>query len=366
MNIIWFSWKDIKHPQSGGAEVISNKLMVNLVQDGHKVTLITSRYPGSKEHSVINGVDIFRTGNRFTVYWKAFRLFRKRFADKPDLVIDEMNTMPFGCALYTSTPAVLLAYQLARKVWFYQMPFPLSVIGFLLEPVYLFVMSRFYKTVLTESESTRRDLQKYGFSANKIHVFRVGLELQPLAKLPSKKSLATILVLGSVRPMKRTLDAIKAFERASDQNPQFNLIVAGDASGKYGENVLIYCKESRHRTRINFMGRVSVATRKKLMRESSLILVTSVKEGWGLIVTEANSQGTPAIAYDCDGLRDSVEDGVTGLLVPAGDTTALGDAINSCLLDRPAYERLRKQAWSSSKQYTFKNSYTDFKQALDI
>jgi glycosyltransferase involved in cell wall biosynthesis len=53
------------------------------------------------------------------------------------------------------------------------------------------------------------------------------------------------------------------------------------------------------------------------------LLVPSVREGWGLVVIEANSVGTPAVAYDVPGLRDSVQDGVTGLLAPDGEPDEL-------------------------------------------
>jgi glycosyltransferase involved in cell wall biosynthesis len=101
-----------------------------------------------------------------------------------------------------------------------------------------------------------------------------------------------------------------------------------------------------------------------LMRISDVILVTSVKEGWGLIVTEANSQGTPAIAYDTDGLRDSVRNNITGYLCTSGDYDAMSALINKLLSNKKVYESFRIEAWQYSKQFTFKNSYDDFSQHL--
>jgi glycosyltransferase involved in cell wall biosynthesis len=102
------------------------------------------------------------------------------------------------------------------------------------------------------------------------------------------------------------------------------------------------------------------------MQQSALILVASRKEGWGLIVTEAASQGTPAIVYDVDGLRDSVIDGKTGVLCPSGDWRAMGEAINHVLSDPATYDQMRHLAWETSKQYTFDTSYADFKTAAKI
>jgi glycosyltransferase involved in cell wall biosynthesis len=102
------------------------------------------------------------------------------------------------------------------------------------------------------------------------------------------------------------------------------------------------------------------------MREAGLIIVTSIKEGWGLIVTEANSQGTPAIAYDTDGLRDSIKDKVTGLLVSDGDYKKLGEKLSALLEDQATYNHLRYQAWRWSQGFTFENSYKDFLNAIDL
>ncbi len=366
MHVLWFSWKDIKHPLSGGAETVSHQLMTRLVQDGHEVTLITSLYPGAKQFETLDGIQIYRTGGRTSVYIKAWRLFRNQLKDWPDLVVDEMNTVPFASAFYTKKRSILLTYQLAREVWFYQMFFPLSLLGYLLEPIYLYILSKTYKTIITESESTRQDLQRYGFSNDNIHVVRVGIKTKPIPKLKPKKLTNTILVLGSIRPMKQTLDAVKAFEYARDLNPKLRLVIAGDDNGRYASKVKDYATLSRHGSAISILGRVSGKKRESLMRESSMILVTSVKEGWGLIVTEANSQGTVAIAYDSDGLRDSVINGKTGVLVQPGDTKAMGNEINQLFKDAKTAENFRINAFEYSKRFTFEKSYDDFKQALGI
>jgi glycosyltransferase involved in cell wall biosynthesis len=365
MNIVWFSWKDTSHPESGGAEVVSGELMKNLIADGHSVRLITARYKNSPRHDTLNGLDVVRVGNRFTVYVAAAIYYLRHLRKTTDIVIDEMNTIPFSSGIYAkSTKRVLLTYQLAREVWFYQMPFPLSVIGYLFEPFMLRLISRSYDIVLTESKSTEQDLKKYGFK--NIHLFRVGMHLNPLAKLPVKKTSGKILSLGAVRPMKRTLDAIKAFETARDQNNTLTLTLAGDISSAYASKVMAYIEQSRHNDAIDVRGRVGLDEKTKLMTASDVILVTSIKEGWGLIVTEANSQGTPAITYDADGLRDSVRNNATGYLCKSGDYVAMGNLINKLINDDTTYESMRTEAWKYSKQFTFKNSYADFSKAIDL
>jgi len=367
VNIVWFSWKDISHPQAGGAEVVSDQLRKRLVKDGHTVVLITAMYPGSLNDETVNGVRVMRGGGRFSVYLKARSLFRHSSLANPDMIIDEMNTIPFMATLYAkSARKVLLTYQLARKVWFYQMVFPISIIGYLLEPLYLRFISKRYDSVMTESESTRKDLARYGFDSNKVKLFRVGIDLEPVVPLPIKSTNSTVIFLGALRPMKRPIDVLKAFEIARDDKPELELVMAGSDTGAYAKKIKNYAQKSRHSKSIKVLGRVSTSDKLLLLREASMIIVTSVKEGWGLIVTEANSQGTPAIAYDIDGLRDSVVDGETGIIVASGDTESLAKSINNITRSDSTYDKIRKNAYEHSKQFTFDNSYTDFVEALNI
>lgn len=362
MHIVWFSWKDISHPQAGGAEVVSHNLRVRLAQDGHTVHLITARYGHSLSEEIVEGVHIHRIGGRYSVYIKAHLYFRKKLKNSIDTVIDEMNTLPFFTPIAIrekNLTHILLTYQLARKVWFYQMIFPLSLIGYLLEPLYLYLLKNRYKIIVTESESTKTELTKYGFNSKKIKVFRVGMDLQPIKYLDVKKSSTTILFFGALRPMKRPLDAIKAFEFARDKIPDLIMQVAGNNSDPYAKKIQKYIEFSRHKDAINIIGSVTLKQKKQLMQEATLLLATSIKEGWGLIVTEANSQGTPAIAYNVSGLNDSVIHDETGKL-SSENPRAMAAAIVDLLKNKKEYDKLRKSAYNNSKQFTFTTSYNDF------
>lgn len=364
MKILWLSWKDEEHPEAGGAEVISSELRKRLVLAGHEVKLITSRPTALAPTASQNGVEVFRTGNRYSVYLQAWRFYRKNLKNWPDVVIDEMNTIPFFGFCYRSKKSVLLAYQLARQVWFYQFFFPLHYFGFALEALYLRLISKRYSFVLTESESTKSDMQRFGFRASDVGVFRVGMHLSPLKQPRKQIPNNQVLFLGSVRPMKQTLHAIRAFECAARDDDKLVLNIVGDYTGDYGQKAFKYVQESDYADRITFHGKVDAKTKASIVQSASVILITSVKEGWGLIATEAASQGVPAIAYNTDGLRDSVVDGVSGILVPSGDVERMGAEINALLKNPKKLSKMSLAAIENSRQYTFENCYKDFSQFL--
>ncbi len=368
MKILWMTWKDLANPLAGGAEVVNEQLARRLVADGHEVTLLTAGFKGGGADLIHqDGYRIIRVGSRPTVYWYAYRYYKKHLQGWPDMVIDEVNTMPFFAKWYVQEPHIMFAHMLCRKIWFYEMPQPLSSIGYLAELLYMRLLSN--QTVITVSSSTKQDLMRVGFQPDRIHIISEGLNEPGAPNLPAASTKApqpTMLSLGAMRSMKRTLDQVKAFELAKPQLSELKLSVVGDSSGKYGQRVLKAIDNSPYKADITYHGRVAAADKVRLMRESHVIAVTSVKEGWGLIVTEANSQGTPAVVYDVDGLRDSVRSGQTGLVTAAETPQALADSTVKLLTDQPHYEKLRHAAYDWSQTITFDQSYQDFKQVLAI
>lgn len=370
MRILWLSWKDTTHPGAGGAEVVMHELSKRMIADGHEVTLLTARYPGSSKEDTIDGVHVIRVGNnRYTHPFAALAYYAKHLRNTFDIVIEDVNTAAyFSPFLKDTAQQVLFYHQLAREIWYLEMKPPFSQLGYyFLEPLATFAMSRPNVTTVTISESTKKDLQKFGFKPERIKIISEGLHIEPAKDIApiEKYEHPTILSLGAMREMKRTLDQVKAFELAKEYMPELRMKLAGDASGDYGQRVLRYIQQSPYHDDIEYLGRVSDEQKRTIMQQAHLIVVTSVKEGWGLIVTEANSQGTPAVAYDADGLRDSVRTGETGI-VTAVNPSALADGIVALLQDPERYQAMRQTAWQWSKQITFDQSYKDLKAALEI
>ena len=365
MKILWFTWKDRTHPLAGGAEHVNELLAKRLAKDGHEVILIVSGYKNSKTEEVINGYKVIRVGNLYTVYFHAALYYLNILRNWPDLIIEEINTIPFMTQWYASQKRVLVIYQLCRKVWFYQLFFPLNIIGFFVEPIILYILRN--NIVLTESESTKNDLQNFGFEERDIRIFPISIEIPPLNTLHDKKTAHsfTILSLGAIRTMKQTLDQIKAFELAKKDIPELKMKVAGHAIKAYGTQVLEYIKNSEYAESIEYLGAVSRDKKIELMNEAHLILVTSVKEGWGLIVTEAGSQGTPAIVYNVDGLRDSVIDSVSGIICEENTLECLANNIKRLYEDRNFYHTLQQNTLEQSKTYTEDRSYETFIKELN-
>ena len=360
--ILWLSWKDIKNPQAGGAEVVSRELMRRLIIDGNEVILLTSGWRNCVREEIVNGCRVIRLGNRWVVYLCVWWYYRKNLKDWADIVIDEMNTVPFFARFYTRGINFLFVHQLTRVIWFYEIFFPLTIIGYLLEPAYLWLLRR--SKVITVSESTKKDLMKFGFKAENIAIISEGIEWTPLVDLQSatKFEQPTIVSVGAMRAMKQTDHIIKAYLLAKKKIKDLRLIIAGQPVGKFGKKVMKMVGENN----IEYLGRISDEEKRELLAKAHLLVSASVKEGWGLVVTEANACGTPAIGYNTDGLRDSIKDNETGLIACKNNPDSLAEGMVKYFSDELLQKRLSEKAWDWSKKINFTDSYRDFKKILEV
>ena len=305
MRILICNWKDLRHPRAGGAEVYTHEIARRWVAAGHAVTLFCAAVAGVPETEDVDGVRIVRRGGRFGVYRAARDYYRRSGRGQFDLVIDEVNTRPFGCAHWVrDAPVVALIHQVCREIWWYEMPLPVAVLGrYLLEPLWL----HRYRAVpvLTVSASSRESLQRYGL--RNVTIVPEGIARRPRPDV-ARESDPTIVVLGRLARNKGPLAALAAFELLRQRMPQARLWFVGD--GPLREHIA-----SRAPAGVTLHGRVDRAKRDELLARAHVLVVTSVREGWGLVVDEAANMGTPAVGYDRPGLRDSLP-AAGGLLVP--------------------------------------------------
>lgn len=349
MKILIFNWRDIKNPRAGGAEVVTHEMAKRWVASGHQVTLFTASFPGAAQEEVIDGVRVLRRGKQWTVHWHAYREYQKNFKNKVDVVVDEINTIPFFTPLYVKEKKVLFINQLARQVWFYEAKFPLSIIGYLLEPLYLQV----YKNIrtMTISNSTKAELEKMGIKKIDIVPLAVYFDAEQSYLLPKEKEL-TLIFVGRMVASKRPEEVIKAFKVVNSKYSDAKLWMVGGGEEKFIFRLKNLVSQLGLNDSVSFLGFVSQSKKYELMARAHLITVTSIKEGWGLIVTEANAVKTPAVVYDVDGLRDAVKNETTGLVVKE-NPQSLAAGILRIWGEPNLLNKLQEQSYLDSKKYSW-------------
>ncbi len=351
MRILIFNWRDIRNPEAGGAEIYTHEIARRLVERGYSVTLFTSRFDGCEREEIIDGVGIVREGNRYTVYLKARNFYRKN-AEKFDIVVDEINTVPFMTPKFVKDGGCLaLIHQLAREFWFYETRFPVNVIGYKLESIWL----RNYVDIptVTVSESTKKDLESLGF--RKVFVIPNGLNVHPVNEIPEKEERPTVIFVGRMKKAKKPQDVIEAFEIVKEEIRDAELWMVGDG--------YLRKKLEKRASNVRFFGYLDKETKDELVRRAWVIAVPGVREGWGQVVTDANALGTPAVGYDIPGLRDSIKHGHNGLLVKP-NPEALAEAIIKVLKNEKLRKKLSKNAIEWAKQFSWDRSAEEFEKII--
>jgi len=340
----------------GGAEVFTMEVTTRWVKAGHQVTLFTAAYPNAKSEEVVDGVRIIRSGGRFSVYLQAKKVYLERFRfENFDVIIDEINTRPFFAQKFADNGEKVFAliHQLAREYWFYETPFPISYLG------YHILENRWLKAfvevpTVTVSQSTKRDLLNLGFK----RVFTVpeGLNFKSLNQVPDKMKKPVIVYAGRLKRSKRPDHAIKAFRIIKQKIPEAKLWILGD--GSFRKDLKKMAGDG-----VEFFGGLNNVERRNLIKKSWLLVNPSIREGWGLNVTEASALGTPSVAYDVPGLRDSIKDKVTGLLVEEGNIKSLAEVIKQLLQNHDLRSILNSNALKYAQEFSWDKTA---KQFLDI
>ncbi len=90
----------------------------------------------------------------------------------------------------------------------------------------------------------------------------------------------------------------------------------------------------------------------KVYQDSSIFVLSSRFEGFGMVLVEAMACGLPVVSFDCPaGPDEIITDGVDGLLVPSGDVHALAEKLMILMSDENLRRRVGQQARQTAQRY---------------
>ncbi|MCU0647732.1 MAG: glycosyltransferase family 4 protein [Gemmatimonadaceae bacterium] len=345
------NWQDRENPQAGGAETHLHEIFGRLADAGHDVTLLCGGWPGAPTRVTLDGMRVVRAGTRQSFAMRAWSAFRAVSREQAfDVVVEDINKVPLhtpwwglGGArpvalvphLFGATAFQELAAPLAAAVWMAERPIPLVYRGVPFQAI---------------SESTADDLVARGVRRDRIRVIFPGID--NAAYTPDATMRAptpTFAYLGRLKRYKGVHLCLEAFARAAVPGAVFE--VAG--AGEYRADLERLAGTLGVSDRVRFLGRIDESEKRALLRRAWALLFASPKEGWGITNLEAGASGTPVIASNSPGIRESVRDGQTGFLVAHGDTEAMAGAIRRLAADRPLVERLGDAARVFAGQFTW-------------
>jgi glycosyltransferase involved in cell wall biosynthesis len=345
VKVAFLSWRDSTHPDGGGSEVFVEQVARELVARKHEVTLLCAT-TGQPRDDDLDGVHVHRMGGRLTVYPQGL-LWTLRHRRDVDVVVDVINGLPFWTPLVRRRGVVALVHHVHERQWHIIYPGLRGHVGWFVESR---VTPRIYRRVphVTVSEASRRDLVALGVPESAISVARNGLDVLRVASPPSPEP--RLCVLARLVPHKQIEHALALVHDLGDELPGLRLDIIGE--GWWRPKLEEVARSLGVAGRVRFHGRIDAAERDRLLAEAWLMVLPSVKEGWGLSVLEAAAQGTPTLGYlSAGGVAESVLNEVTGRLVE--DYVELRTETRRLLLDRQRREQLGRQAQARSAEFTW-------------
>lgn len=353
LRILIYNWRDIKHKWSGGAEVYIHEMAKRWVKDGHQVTIFCGNDSECPSHESLDGIHIVRRGGFYMVYIWAALYYLIRFRGLYDVIIDSENGIPFFTPFYCKKPKFLLIHHIHQDVFREHLIKPLAAFATFLETK---IMPFAYKNVkiVTVSESSKDEILKIAPNSFKsIDIINPGVDLD-LFRRGERIKVPSFLYLGRLKSYKNIDIAIKAFAKVSKKYPKAKLTIAGFGESLNSLKKLVELLKIKRK--VSFLGRVSDEEKYKLLATHWVFLQPSMIEGWGITVIEANASGTPVIASNVGGLKDSVLHGKTGMLVKAKSVEELAKAMARIISDKKLRDELSQNAYEWAQKYNWENS----------
>ena len=355
MRILLVNWQDRENPQAGGAEILLHEVFGRLAAAGHGVTLLCGGWPGCPPRARLDGIDVHRAGTRHTFPFVARRYYEARLAaGGHDVLVEDVNKVPLFTPRWGARRVVAHVPHLFGGTAFEELAWPLAAAVWLAERP----LARAYRGVPFEaiSESTADDLAARGVPRAAVRVIYPGISAEYYTPDAARRAPApTFAYLGRLKRYKGVDIVLRAFARVRD--PAARLEIAG--AGDHRPALERLAAQLALGQRVRFLGRVSEAEKLDLLRRAWALAFASPKEGWGITNLEAAACGTPVVASDSPGIRESVRPGETGFLVPHGDAGAMAERMEALAADPGLVARMGAAGRAFAAQFTWERAAAD-------
>lgn len=355
MRILIVNWNDRENPQGGGAEVHLHEIFGRIASRGHTVDLLASGWHGCAPRASLDGIDVHRVGTRYTFPLHARRYFRRHLASRNyDVLIEDLNKIPLYTPLWGGPRVVALVHHFFGETVFREANAPMAATVWLAERG----LPLLYRGLpfVAVSESTADDLVSRGIPRESVSVIYNGIDPELFTPEPDARAPEPLFAyIGRLKKYKGIDIVVRSF--AALGHPTARLEIAG--TGDYLVDLQRLVESLGIAARVVFRNYITTEEKVALLRRAWSTVLASPKEGWGITNLEAAACGTPVIASDSPGLRESVVHGETGFLVTHGDVAAFAAAMSKVANSPALVERLGAAGRRFAGRFTWERSATD-------
>ncbi len=345
MRFLMLNWRDPQNPLAGGAERVTQAYLEALVQRGHAAWWFANNFPGAAPTATLGGVHIVRGGGMGTSILSAIRWYRRQAPF--DLVIDQHHGIPWYAPWWCRTRNVAYIHEVLGPIWSAFYPWPLSTLGRWQER---WTHWGYRKVPFwTACQATRDCLRAHG--VRDITLIPYGVHTRALPELEAKPLTPPLRLVTVCRlaPNKRVEHAVRLMQclAASGVAAQLTIVGGGEEEARLRGLVIAEKLEDR----VTLTGQVTETEKNEILRRAHFLVHTSLREGWGLNVIEANAMGTPGLVYPVEGLVESTLHDQTGLVSAEETPESLAVRLQDVLRQPEKYQSYRKAAWERAKTF---------------
>lgn len=337
------AWRDFEDPEAGGSELHAHRVMAAWADAGIDVSMTTSSVPNAPRVVRREGYRAVRRAGRYAVFPRTMLSGALGRIGAGDGLVEIWNGMPFFSPLWAHSPHVVFLHHVHAEMWKMVLPAGMAEAGYAIEhrlapPVYR--RSR----IVTLSTSSKEDIvERLGIPRHRVSVTPPGIE-PGFSPGGERSPVPLVVAVGRLVPVKRLHLLIGALVKLKPDHPGLEAVIGGEGYERPKLEALI--RDAGAESWISLPGYLSDNQVVDLYRRAWVLASTSLREGWGMTVTEAGACGTPSVASRISGHEDAVQDGVSGLLVDRPDQFA--GAIDAVLRD----DVLRKQLGVGALEYS--------------
>jgi glycosyltransferase involved in cell wall biosynthesis len=306
------AWRDVDDAEAGGSELHAHEVASRWAAAGIDVVVRTSSVAGRTVLLERAGYRVIRRSGRYAVFVTGPMELASGRCGPVDGLVEIWNGMPFLSPVWSRVPTVVFLHHVHGEMWPMTLPSPLAQAGSLLES---WVAPPFYRRsrIVTLSESSRREIVALpGVRKDRVTVVPPGVEdcYSPGGRRSDRP---LVVAVGRLVPVKNFLRLIEILARARRRFPDLEAVIVGEGSER--STLEARLQELGAASYIRLPGRVGSEELVGLYRRAWVVASTSIREGWGMTISEAAACQTPAIATRIAGHIDAIDHGVTGMLV---------------------------------------------------
>ena len=185
----------------------------------------------------------------------------------------------------------------------------------------------------------------------KCHVEYIPNFLEKLPKKVNKLDNKNIISVGRLEPEKGFLDLVSVFKLMELKDGEVYLNLVGDGSQK--DKIFKNIVDNNISRKVRMPGYLDFEELNKLYEKSSLYLMTSYTESFGLVLIEAMSHGIPVIAFSCaEGAKELINNGVNGYLINNRNEHEMADKAVKLLNNPNKLKELGENARTTALKYS--------------